>query len=74
MQVIPHVTDAIKEFVVDVKTMEVDFVLVEIGGTVGDIEGFAVSSKRSGNLTTTFRVDIVDIRPPNAGALHTLGW
>jgi CTP synthase len=38
VQVIPHVTDAIKNFVVD-GNEEFDFVLVEIGGTVGDIEG-----------------------------------
>ncbi|RUT32754.1 CTP synthase [Arsenicitalea aurantiaca] len=38
VQVIPHVTDAIKEFVVE-GNEEFDFVLVEIGGTVGDIEG-----------------------------------
>ena len=37
IQVIPHVTDAIKEFVTANLTDE-DFVLVEIGGTVGDIE------------------------------------
>ncbi|WP_242915276.1 CTP synthase [Brevundimonas pishanensis] len=43
VQVIPHVTDQIKQFVLNpAKTDEgedVDFVLVEIGGTVGDIEG-----------------------------------
>ncbi len=43
VQVIPHVTDEIKRFVltpaVDEARREVDFVLVEIGGTVGDIEG-----------------------------------
>jgi CTP synthase len=38
IQVIPHITDAIKEFVVSDLTDE-DFVLCEIGGTVGDIEG-----------------------------------
>jgi CTP synthase len=38
IQVIPHVTNAIKEFVVTGND-GVDFVLVEIGGTVGDIEG-----------------------------------
>jgi CTP synthase len=38
VQVIPHVTDAIKAFVLD-GNEEFDFVLVEIGGTVGDIEG-----------------------------------
>jgi len=38
VQVIPHVTDAIKEFVLT-GNEGVDFVLCEIGGTVGDIEG-----------------------------------
>ena len=38
VQVIPHVTDAIKAFVLE-GNEGVDFVLVEIGGTVGDIEG-----------------------------------
>jgi CTP synthase len=38
IQVIPHVTNAIKDFVRDGND-GVDFVLVEIGGTVGDIEG-----------------------------------
>ena len=38
VQVIPHVTDAIKNFVLD-GNEDFDFVLVEIGGTVGDIEG-----------------------------------
>ncbi len=38
VQVIPHVTDAIKQFVLSGND-GIDFVLVEIGGTVGDIEG-----------------------------------
>jgi CTP synthase len=38
IQVIPHVTDAIKDFVRN-GNEGVDFVLCEIGGTVGDIEG-----------------------------------
>ncbi|MDR3463038.1 MAG: CTP synthase [Beijerinckiaceae bacterium] len=38
VQVIPHVTNAIKEFVLS-GNEAFDFVLVEIGGTVGDIEG-----------------------------------
>jgi CTP synthase len=38
VQVIPHVTNHIKEFVLSDHDDE-DFVLVEIGGTVGDIEG-----------------------------------
>ncbi|QTD56099.1 CTP synthase [Parasphingorhabdus cellanae] len=37
VQVIPHVTDAIQEFAQD-KLDGIDFVLCEIGGTVGDIE------------------------------------
>ncbi|MEF3366710.1 CTP synthase [Methylocystis sp. 9N] len=38
IQVIPHVTNAIKEFVLE-GNENVDFALIEIGGTVGDIEG-----------------------------------
>jgi CTP synthase len=38
IQVIPHVTNAIKDFVRE-GNEGFDFVLVEIGGTVGDIEG-----------------------------------
>ncbi len=38
VQVIPHVTDLIKEFILK-DTDQEDFVLCEIGGTVGDIEG-----------------------------------
>jgi len=38
VQVIPHVTDAIKDFIKSGND-GYDFVLVEIGGTVGDIEG-----------------------------------
>ena len=37
VQVIPHVTNAIKEFALS-DTGDVDFVICEIGGTVGDIE------------------------------------
>ena len=38
VQIIPHVTNEIKEFVLD-NTKNDDVVLCEIGGTVGDIEG-----------------------------------
>ncbi len=50
VQVIPHVTDAIKEFVVRDVTDE-DFVLCEIGGTVGDIESlpFLEAIRQLGN-------------------------
>ena len=39
IQVIPHVTDSIKDFILSDPGENVDFVLCEIGGTVGDIEG-----------------------------------
>jgi CTP synthase len=50
VQVIPHVTDAIKELIV-ADTDDVDFVLCEIGGTVGDIEGlpFLEAMRQFGN-------------------------
>ena len=38
VQVIPHVTDVIKQYV-QADTEDADFVLCEVGGTVGDIEG-----------------------------------
>ena len=38
VQVIPHVTDEIKEWVRQLADDDVDIVIVEIGGTVGDIE------------------------------------
>ena len=38
IQVIPHVTNEIKDFL-SIGADEVDFMLCEIGGTVGDIEG-----------------------------------
>ncbi|KQT83457.1 CTP synthase [Aurantimonas sp. Leaf443] len=50
VQVIPHVTDAIKAFVLD-GNEEYDFVLCEIGGTVGDIEAmpFMEAIRQLGN-------------------------
>jgi CTP synthase len=50
IQVIPHVTNAIKDFIRD-GNEEFDFVLVEIGGTVGDIEGlpFLEAIRQLGN-------------------------
>ena len=38
VQVIPHVTNVIKEFILN-NPKDADFILCEIGGTVGDIEG-----------------------------------
>ncbi len=50
VQVIPHITDAIKD-VVKRDTEEYDFILVEIGGTVGDIESlpFLEAIRQLGN-------------------------
>ena len=50
IQVIPHVTDAIKEFVLSNHDGE-DFILCEIGGTVGDIESlpFLEAIRQIGN-------------------------
>lgn len=39
VQVIPHITDEIKERIKIIEKKGVDVVIVEIGGTVGDIEG-----------------------------------
>src|ERR1700722_9570018 len=62
VQVIPHITDAIKEAVLrDSATF--DFVLVEIGGTVGDIESlpFLVAIRQLGNELTTERAMFVHL-------------
>jgi len=50
IQVIPHITDAIKEFITNEVDGE-DFVLCEIGGTVGDIESlpFLEAIRQLGN-------------------------
>jgi CTP synthase len=76
VQVIPHVTNAIKEFVL-AGNEGVDFVLVEIGGTVGDIEGlpFFEAIRQLGNELP--RGDVVYIHLtllpyiPAAGELKT---
>lgn len=50
VQVIPHITDKIKE-VIQAETDSYDFVLVEVGGTVGDIESlpFLEAIRQLGN-------------------------
>src|SRR6218665_2501754 len=76
VQVIPHVTDAIKEFVVEGND-EFDFVLVEVGGTVGDIEGlpFFEAIRQLGNdLPRNHAVYLhLTLMPyiPSAGELKT---
>ena len=39
VQVVPHVTDEIKAAILDLAGPDVDVVITELGGTVGDIEG-----------------------------------
>ncbi len=50
IQVIPHITDEIQDFIRE-KDGTADFVLIEIGGTVGDIEGqpFLEAIRQFGN-------------------------
>ena len=38
VQVIPHITDEIKDCIAKVASTDVDIVITEVGGTVGDIE------------------------------------
>ncbi len=76
VQVIPHITDAIKEIVVQ-GTGDVDFVLVEIGGTVGDIESlpFLEAIRQLGNELGAARSMFVHLTLvpwiPSAGELKT---
>ena len=42
VQLIPHVTNAIKEKIYPFEKKDVDVVITEIGGTVGDIEGLSM--------------------------------
>src|SRR5580704_9738373 len=76
IQVIPHVTNAIKDFIRDGND-GFDFVLVEIGGTVGDIEGlpFFEAIRQLGNeLPRRHTVYIhLTLLPfiPSAGELKT---
>ena len=62
VQVIPHVTDAIKEFILADLRGE-DFVLCEIGGTVGDIESlpFLEAIRQLGNELGRERVLFVHL-------------
>jgi CTP synthase len=76
VQVIPHVTDAIKGFITaDVEGT--DFVIVEIGGTVGDIEGlpFFEAIRQLGNELGRARACFVHLTLlpyiPSAGELKT---
>jgi CTP synthase len=76
VQVIPHITDAIKDVIQD-GTEGLDFVLVEIGGTVGDIESlpFLEAIRQLGNELGTERSMFVHLTLvpyiPSAGELKT---
>ena len=76
VQVIPHITDAIKDVVLR-DTEAVDFVLVEIGGTVGDIESlpFLEAIRQLGNELGPLAAMFVHLTLvpyiPSAGELKT---
>ena len=76
IQVIPHVTNAIKDFIRDGND-DCDFVLMEIGGTVGDIESlpFLEAIRQFGNeLPRQHAVYVhLTLMPyiPSAGELKT---
>jgi CTP synthase len=76
VQVIPHITDAIKDVVLR-DSADVDFVLVEIGGTVGDIESlpFLEAIRQLGNELGPERTMFVHLTLvpyiPSAGELKT---
>jgi CTP synthase len=76
IQVIPHVTNAIKDFILDGND-GFDFVLVEIGGTVGDIEGlpFFEAIRQLGNELPRRNVVYIHLTLlpfiPSAGELKT---
>jgi CTP synthase len=81
VQVIPHITDAIKDAITrdtaDVTGRPADFALVEIGGTVGDIESlpFLEAIRQLGNELGSEQVMFVHLTLvpyiPSAGELKT---
>ncbi|MEP9366864.1 CTP synthase [Xanthobacter sp. VNH20] len=76
VQVIPHVTNAIKDFVLE-GNEGYDFVLIEVGGTVGDIEGlpfFEATRQLKNELPRGHAIFIhLTLMPfiPSAGELKT---
>ncbi len=61
VQVIPHITDEIKQFVVN-HSKDVDLAIIEIGGTVGDIESLP--------FMEAIRQLKVELGPTNAVCVH----
>ena len=76
VQVIPHITDSIKDFVLSHEGDE-DFMLIEIGGTVGDIESlpFLEAIRQLGNELGHARAMYIHLTLlpyiPTAGELKT---
>lgn len=76
IQVIPHITDEIKDFIRE-KDGSADFVLCEIGGTIGDIEGlpFLEAIRQFGNEMGDERALFIHVTLlpyiPAAGELKT---
>ncbi len=68
VQVIPHITDEIKD---GIRALggDVDFVIVEIGGTVGDIESLPFLEAIRQFRTEAGRGNVLN-HPPDPGALH----
>ena len=70
VQVVPHITDEIKQRMrLIAETSDVDVVITEIGGTVGDIESLPFLE-----AIRQFPVDVgpapVHVHPPHARAVH----
>src|ERR1700751_3887660 len=63
VQVIPHVTDEIKAAVTRLADEDVDIIITEIGGTVGDIEGLP--------FLEAIRQFAQDVGPQNVLFIHT---
>ena len=68
VQVIPHVTDEIKAAVSKLATDDVDVVITEIGGTVGDIEGLPFLEAIRQVALDIGKIERA-LHPPDAGSL-----
>ena len=69
VQVIPHITDEIKNRIrLVAESQAVDFVITEIGGTVGDIESLPFLEALR-QFQTEHGADALHVHPPHAGAV-----
>ena len=68
VQVIPHITDEIKARIRECAEGH-DVVIVEVGGTVGDIESLPFLEAIRQLRLEVGRAER-DLRPPHAGAVH----